>query len=354
MGEFAFSVTPGANQQIDWDDATTVPGGAAHTWRTPSRYLGYGHLRLDPWPRATAQRGALVAEVRSAFCLDFSAWAPGGGKLMPMVCGTLVLLFVSLFDIAGVQYGLFGMAQLLEDGAVPRSNTIFASAGISTMAGALLGTSPVIIANESSAGIMEGAKTGLSALVVSVLFVFSAFITPLLRAVPHVATAVPLVLIGAFMMAPCCSIDWDNLRTAIPAFLTITVVPFTYSIHNGIVAGILMDIFLEYVPKAAKDTLILSSRPSPRSSPKSSFQIPGPGGGTLVGSCSTHSLDRLYVSPHVSIAGNLNCDRQQKVDSTRRLLSTFVLNAAEKESPEDARRDEALINALEVYLDVQR
>eukprot|EP00932_Pfiesteria_piscicida_P016297 SRR837773.3229.p2 GENE.SRR837773.3229~~SRR837773.3229.p2 ORF type:complete len:245 (+),score=69.77 SRR837773.3229:83-736(+) len=112
------------------------------------------------------------------------------------------------------------------------------------MVGSMLGTSPVIIANESSAGIVEGARTGLMAVVVALLFLLSAFIAPLLSAVPHVATAVPLVLIGAFMMAPCRGIDWDNLRIAIPAFLTMTVVPFTYSIHTGIIAGILMDMFL--------------------------------------------------------------------------------------------------------------
>ncbi|CAK9032403.1 unnamed protein product, partial [Durusdinium trenchii] len=142
------------------------------------------------------------------------------------------------------RYGLMGIAGLLEDGNVPRSQSIFSSAALSTMCGAVLGTSPVIIANESSAGIIEGARTGLSATVVACLFVASAFLTPVLSSIPRVATSVPLVLIGAFMMAPCRGIDWDNLRAAIPSFLTITVVPFTYSIHNGIIAGILMDAFL--------------------------------------------------------------------------------------------------------------
>merc|ERR1712232_992737 len=123
----------------------------------------------------------------AAFCMDFTAWS--NGKLASMIIGTLVLLFVALFDIAGVQFGLLNMANLLVDGKVEKSSEIFASAGIATMAGALLGTSPVIIANESSAGIMEGAKTGLSSLVVAVLFVLSAFISPLLISIPHAATA---------------------------------------------------------------------------------------------------------------------------------------------------------------------
>merc|ERR1719411_1455262 len=104
---------------------------------------------------------------------------------------------------------------------------------------------------------MEGAKTGLSSVVVSVLFFISAFITPLMSAIPSVATGVPLVLIGAFMMAPASGIDWDNLSVAIPSFLTITVVPFTYSIHNGIIAGIIVDMLLSAVPKKSQKDLDL-------------------------------------------------------------------------------------------------
>jgi len=173
--------------------------------------------------------------------IDFSAWMPGSGKLNGMLVGSAVLFFVALFDLAGVQYGLSSLAQLLKDGTVPRSREIFSSAALSTMAGAILGTSPLIIANESSAGIMEGAKTGLSTIVVAILFALSAFISPLLAAIPHLATAAPLVLIGAFMMGPIGSIDWDKLHVALPSFVTCTVVPFTYSIHTGIIAGILMD-----------------------------------------------------------------------------------------------------------------
>jgi len=189
-----------------------------------------------------------LPSVDYAFALDFSAWAePGSSQFAGMLVGTAVLLFVALFDLAGVQYGLASIAGLLREGAVPRSTGIFASAGLGTIAGSLLGTSPVIVANESSSGIMEGARTGISALVTSALFALSAFIAPLLVAVPHVATAVPLILIGAFMMAPCADIDWNNLRKAIPSFLTITIVPFTYSIHNGILAGIFMDLLLSFL-----------------------------------------------------------------------------------------------------------
>lgn len=178
---------------------------------------------------------------------DFSGWTAGRDELFAHITGSLVLLFVALFDIAGVQYGLGDLAGLLRDGRVPGERGVFLSASLGTVVGAVMGTSPVIIANESSAGILEGSKTGLSAVVVGVMFAGSAFVSPLLCSVPHVATAVPLVLIGAFMTAPCKGIEWDDLRIAIPAFFIISLMPFTYSIHAGILAGIVMDVFVRSV-----------------------------------------------------------------------------------------------------------
>jgi len=301
--------------------------------------------------------------------MDFHGWMPESGKLPAMIVGTVVLLFVALFDLAGVQYGLFGMANLLEQGSVPRSNQIFASAGFSTMIGAVLGTSPVIIANESSAGIMEGAKTGLSAIVVAVLFLLSAFITPLLNSIPHVATAVPLVLIGAFMMAPCRGIDWDNLRVAIPSFLTITVVPFTYSIHNGIIAGILMDMFLDYMPKSKEEEIEeerLSKQGTPRRKLSLTPQYPSGTSRRCGATGDTHTppaspvLTRRFSTPHADMSSIMHTE-SDKVDSARRLLSDLLLSAPinvdnVKRNPhivgqqDDERSRQVLVQALEAYL----
>eukprot|EP00929_Paragymnodinium_shiwhaense_P064293 TRINITY_DN32197_c0_g1_i1.p1 TRINITY_DN32197_c0_g1~~TRINITY_DN32197_c0_g1_i1.p1 ORF type:complete len:584 (+),score=138.30 TRINITY_DN32197_c0_g1_i1:118-1869(+) len=299
---------------------------------------------LVSWPKFDA-----------ALCLDFGAWSPDHPKFFSMLVGTAVLLFVALFDIAGVQYGLFGMAGLLENGTVPRSNHVFASAGLSTMAGALLGTSPVIIANESSAGIMEGSKTGLSACVVAVLFVLSAFITPVLGAIPQVATAVPLVLIGAFMMSPCRGIDWDDLRIAIPSFLTITVVPFTYSIHNGIIAGILMDLFLDCSPQAPKEEV--SDVFDIEGSSMNNNRIPSPG--LLFASPSGRKLhtpmERKFSTPHAVMNMGTMC-HEEKVARARVLLTDLELPDPDhivgnnNEDNEDAKREEALIKALNAYI----
>mmetsp|Transcript_56435 Transcript_56435/g.165692 ORF Transcript_56435/g.165692 Transcript_56435/m.165692 type:complete len:582 (+) Transcript_56435:134-1879(+) len=285
----------------------------------------------------------------SVLAVDFSAWDPAGDKWVGMVVGSAVLLFVALFDLAGVQYGLMNMAGLLSsDGQVPRSTWIFASAGLSTAIGALLGTSPVIIANESSAGIMEGAKTGLSACVVSLLFFVSAFSSPLLSAIPHVATAVPLVLIGAFMMSPCRGIDWDDLRVAIPSFLTVTVVPFTYSIHNGIIAGILMDLFLMALTKAPKD----EDRGSPALLDSQAKRAMTPGADPV-----------RFSSPHATMVDRGHRDRDQ-AEAARQLLTNFKLRTGSNgRSPQvsaagggaveeaDRKHDEALARALEVYLE---
>eukprot|EP00405_Crypthecodinium_cohnii_P024408 CAMPEP_0206488648 /NCGR_PEP_ID=MMETSP0324_2-20121206/42582_1 /ASSEMBLY_ACC=CAM_ASM_000836 /TAXON_ID=2866 /ORGANISM="Crypthecodinium cohnii, Strain Seligo" /LENGTH=504 /DNA_ID=CAMNT_0053967801 /DNA_START=227 /DNA_END=1741 /DNA_ORIENTATION=- len=283
----------------------------------------------------------------SSISVSFDAWNPNDGNLPAMIAGTAVLLFVALFDLAGVQYGLMGMAGLLRDGNVPRSSSIFSSAGLATIAGALFGTSPIIIANESSAGIVEGAKTGLMAITVSVLFFFSAFIGPLLAAVPHVATAVPLVLIGAFMMAPCRGIDWENLRIALPSFLTMTVVPFTYSIHTGIIVGILMDFFLVAASKPFGKVVDPALIPSKEHTP-----LLGKG-----------AVMTPHITPYMTMQVSI---KDSKADLVKQLLAklhsaqggppTTVLDCLEHHSGSlldelEIRKDSDLRNALEAYLD---
>jgi AGZA family xanthine/uracil permease-like MFS transporter len=179
--------------------------------------------------------------------IDFSGWCDvGSSEFWGLFGASAAILAVIIFDVAGVQYGIAMRAHLLDDKEeVPGGKWGFLSVAIGTIFGSYLGTSPVIIANESSAGVLEGARTGLSSVVCAVLFTCSAFMSPLLTSVPRVATSVPLVLVGAFMVAPVSGIDWDDLLVAIPSFVTITVVPFTYSISNGVVAGLLVQLYLD-------------------------------------------------------------------------------------------------------------
>ena len=152
----------------------------------------------------------------------------------------LALLFVCIFDTAGVQFGAGMQAGLLDPKTetLPGTKAAFLGASVATVLGGLLGSSPTIIHNETCAGIAEGGRTGLTALVVASLFALSIFFVPILAAVPQTATAPALIIVGAFMMGPAGAMDWDNFRESLPAFLTIAVMPLTYSIANGVVAGL--------------------------------------------------------------------------------------------------------------------
>lgn len=150
----------------------------------------------------------------------------------------LALLFVCIFDTAGVQFGAGMQAGLLVDGELPGAKAAFLGASVATMVGAVMGTSPVIIHNETCAGIAEGGRTGLTALVVAAYFCVSVFFIPVFSAVPITATAPALIIVGAFMMGPAGDMDWNNFKESLPAYLTIALMPLTFSIANGVVAGL--------------------------------------------------------------------------------------------------------------------
>jgi xanthine/uracil/vitamin C permease (AzgA family) len=320
-------------------------------------FIGIWQIAICSWIMGIApppQGVFLMPRFDLVMAIDFSGWLAGSGKLHGMLMGTAVLFFVALFDLAGVQYGLTSLAQLLKNGSVPRSTQIFSSAAISTMVGALLGTSPLIIANESSAGIMEGAKTGLSTIVVGLLFGLSAFISPLLSSIPHLATAAPLVLIGSFMMGPIGGIDWDKLHVALPAFMTITVVPFTYSIHVGIIAGILMDLTLSATAwcrqgcrrdqEAVADIMTPEAMEDPflrAESPDSSRN------GT--GRSTPNDMLKRFQSPH-SHGLLMTMAESEKHSRVEKLLSELRIAGAQGNLEP---KDDLLIQALEDYLELK-
>jgi len=159
----------------------------------------------------------------------------------PQAFGTAVLcmLFIVVFDTAGVQHGIGQQAGLLdENGALPGAKFAYLGSALGTAVGAVMGTSPVIIHNESCAGVQEGGRTGLCAVTTAVLFLCSPMLVPLIELIPPQATAPCLVLVGALMMTPIRDIDFMDLRLALPAFLTIVITPLAYSISAGIFAGI--------------------------------------------------------------------------------------------------------------------
>jgi AGZA family xanthine/uracil permease-like MFS transporter len=149
-------------------------------------------------------------------------------------------LFTDMFDSLSTFVGVAEAAGLVDEEGEPlniRQALIVDS--LSTTVSGLFGTSSGTSYIESAAGIEEGGRTGLTAVVAGLLFLPFMFLSPLLSVVPPIATAPALVLVGVFMMKPVTSINWDRLDDAIPSFLAMVLIPTTYSITQGIVWGFL-------------------------------------------------------------------------------------------------------------------
>lgn len=159
----------------------------------------------------------------------------GAAMALGVVSVIFTFLFVDFFDTAGTLIGLTEKAGMLdEEGHIQAPRPAFATDGIATSVGAFLGTSSTTTYIESGAGVEEGGKTGLTSLVVGVLFLLGMFLSPLASAIPGIATSAALIIIGAMMMTGATKVDWTDYRKSIPAFLAIVGMPFTYSITFGI------------------------------------------------------------------------------------------------------------------------
>ena len=151
-----------------------------------------------------------------------------------------VLLFVDLFDTIGTLSGLGAKTGYIDrQGRFPGSEKAMMADAVGTTAGAVLGTSTVTTYIESAAGIEEGGKSGATALVVAVLFVISTLFIPLLSAIPAIATAPALIIVGSFMLSGVGRIDWQDPAEAIPSFLTLLMMPLSFSIAEGIAVGLI-------------------------------------------------------------------------------------------------------------------
>ncbi len=149
-----------------------------------------------------------------------------------------VFLFVDLFDTIGSLVGLGQQAGFLDrEGHMPRINRALFCDAAATSVGALFGTSTVVTYIESATGVSEGGRTGLTACVVGILFLLAAFFAPLASAIPPIATAPALIIVGALMISVVRKIEWDDLTESLPAFLTIIAMPLTFSIANGLAIG---------------------------------------------------------------------------------------------------------------------
>ena len=148
--------------------------------------------------------------------------------------------FVDFFDATGTLTGLAQRAGYLDaKGDMPRARLTFSMDGLAAMFGAFVGTSTTTAYVESASGIEEGGKTGITSSTVGVLFLLSTFLWPIAGVVPGAATAPALILVGALMMQAAKDIDWVDLSEGVPAFLTVILMPLTFSIANGVSFGVI-------------------------------------------------------------------------------------------------------------------
>ncbi|MBE6670868.1 MAG: NCS2 family permease [Ruminococcaceae bacterium] len=165
-------------------------------------------------------------------------------------------LFVDLFDTLGTVIGVSTKANMLdENGRLPKIKNVLLSDAVATSAGAVLGTSTVTTFVESSAGVAEGGKTGLTSFTTAILFLVSMFFAPIFTAVPSFATAPALIIVGFLMFSNIAELKLDdkNYTTAIPAYITIIAMPLFYSIAEGISMGVISYVLINLVCKKHKE-----------------------------------------------------------------------------------------------------
>lgn len=173
---------------------------------------------------------------------------------LDMLIVLFTLLFMDMFDTIGTLVGVATKAKMLdENGKVPNVKKALFADSIGTTIGACLGTSTVSTFVESAAGVAEGGRTGLTAVSTAVMFFLALFFAPLFSIITPAVTASALVLVGLFMIEPIKEINLEDFTEAIPAFLTIIMMPLSYSIADGIVFGVISYIILKLFSGRAKE-----------------------------------------------------------------------------------------------------
>ncbi|MGL4771984.1 MAG: NCS2 family permease [Clostridium sp.] len=171
-----------------------------------------------------------------------------------MLIVLFTLLFMDMFDTIGTLVGVATKAKMLdENGKVPNIKKALFADAIGTTFGACVGTSTVSTFVESASGVAEGGRTGLTAVSTAFMFFLALFFSPLFAVITPAVTTSALVLVGLFMIEPIKEIELDDFTEAIPAFLTIIMMPFAYSISDGIVFGVISYIILKLATGKVKD-----------------------------------------------------------------------------------------------------
>jgi adenine/guanine/hypoxanthine permease len=238
------------------DPATTVALG---NLRAPSTALAvFGLLliaALLAWRVRAAMLIGILATSAIGLVTGIAKWSPQPYRMADLAATAFqldiastfrigfleivfVFLFIDLFDNIGTLVAVGKKANLFDkSNRIPRVNSILLSDATATIAGSLAGTSTVVSYIESAAGVAAGGRTGVTAIVTGLLFAVALFIAPAAGAIPSAATAPALIIVGSMMVAVVAEIEWRDPEIAIPAFLTMMTIPFTFSIANGLAFG---------------------------------------------------------------------------------------------------------------------
>lgn len=197
--------------------------------------------------------GIMVPSLGSTFMkMDFSKMIS-----LDFLVVMFAFLFVDLFDTLGTLIGVASKADMLDsEGRLPRIRGALLSDSIATSAGAMLGTSTTTTFVESASGVAEGGRTGLTAIVASILFGLSLFLSPIFLAIPSFATAPALIVVGFMMLTSILKVDFSDYTEAIPAYIAIIAMPFMYSISEGIAMGIISYVVINLASGKAKEKKI--------------------------------------------------------------------------------------------------
>ena len=192
--------------------------------------------------------GAIGQTFGQCFNVDFS-----NVRITDFIIVIFAFLFVDMFDTLGTVIGVANKANMLDkDGKLPRIREVLLADAVATSAGAVLGTSTTTTFVESSAGVAEGARTGLASVVTGFLFLLSIFLAPIFCSIPSFATAPALIYVGFLMITAVVEIRFDDITESVPAYLCLLTMPLTYSISEGIAMGVISYVVINVLAGKAK------------------------------------------------------------------------------------------------------
>lgn len=197
---------------------------------------------------------------------DFSNYITANGTAnfaLTIITTSLAFCMVDMFDTLGTLYGACARGNMLDEkGEVPNMDKAMLADAVATTTGAICGTSTVTTFVESSAGVAEGGRTGLSSMFTALFFFVAMFLSPVAQLIPGCATAAALIYVGVLMMACVKEIDWLSPDKAVPAFMTLAIMPFAYNISYGIAFGLLsytvINLFCGNVKKIKAGTWVVT------------------------------------------------------------------------------------------------